>query len=65
MSQTTLLESGATNGYLDSESLTSMPLEEAGISVFAMIHVASSLATELKSDSCTALTRASISHYES
>eukprot|EP00971_Amphidinium_carterae_P351259 6492007-Amphidinium_carterae.1 len=55
----------ATNGYLDSESLTSMPLEEAGISIFAMIHVASSLATELKTDSCLALTRASISHYES
>eukprot|EP00971_Amphidinium_carterae_P077680 1536092-Amphidinium_carterae.2 len=41
-----------------------MPLDETNITVFAMVHIADSLAVELQSEETLKLTRASISHFE-
>eukprot|EP00971_Amphidinium_carterae_P219511 4358018-Amphidinium_carterae.1 len=62
-----IIEHGSSceNGYLKSVSMPCLPLDQAHIKLVGMIHVASSLQKWLNSPPGLALTRASISQFES
>eukprot|EP00971_Amphidinium_carterae_P005097 101845-Amphidinium_carterae.1 len=66
MSEDYLIETAtqAINCYLMSLNVSSMPIEEVKISIFAAVHISESLAVALKPEDTMRLISSSVSHFE-